>query len=84
MKKIDGGLAVIFAACEIPRNHDVCFPFRQDSNFHYLTGLNEPEAILVLCSRQEEDRISTLCSSQKSSFGNVGRPSPWPGKMPRT
>ena len=51
LKKIDGGVGIVFAAGEVPRNHDVCFPFRQDSNFRYLTGFNEPEAILVLCSR---------------------------------
>ena len=59
LKKIDGGLAVIFAAGEVPRNHDVCYPFRQDSNFNYLTGFNEPDAILVLCTRKK-DVESTL------------------------
>lgn len=30
------------------RNGDVDYPFRQDSNFYYLTGFDEPEAVLVL------------------------------------
>ena len=25
----------------VPRNNDTTFPFRQDSNFYYLTGFNE-------------------------------------------
>ena len=55
LKKIDGGLAVVFAAGEKRRNFDVHYPFRQDSNFRYLTGLHdEPEAILVLCSRHKD------------------------------
>ena len=54
LKKINGGVGVIFAAREVTRNHDVCYPFRQDSNFRYLTGLCEPDGILVLCSRNEE------------------------------
>ena len=55
LKEIDGGIAVIFAASEDPRNFDVCHPFRQNSNFRYLTGLNdEPEAILVLCTRNKD------------------------------
>lgn len=30
------------------RNDDVHYPFRQDSNFYYLTGFEEPDAFLVL------------------------------------
>ena len=55
LKEIDGGVAVIFAACQELRNFDVHHPLRQDSNFRYLTGLHdEPEAVLVLCSRNKE------------------------------
>jgi len=31
------------------RNGDVHYRFRQDSDFYYLTGFNEPDALLVLC-----------------------------------
>lgn len=41
--------AFIFpAAPECLRNPDVHFPFRQESNFYYLTGFEEPEAFLVI------------------------------------
>src|SRR5213592_124019 len=30
------------------RNSDVEYPYRQDSDFHYLTGFGEPEAVAVL------------------------------------
>ncbi|MCX7896257.1 MAG: aminopeptidase P N-terminal domain-containing protein, partial [Rhodocyclaceae bacterium] len=43
-----GGLAVIPTAPERLRNRDVCYPFRADSHFHYLSGFPEPEAALVL------------------------------------
>jgi len=33
---------------EVLRNPDVHFPFRQESNFYYLTGFEEPESFLVL------------------------------------
>lgn len=43
------GAAFIFpSAQELTRNHDVTFPFRQESNFYYLTGFEEPNAWLVL------------------------------------
>lgn len=41
-------VAVIPAAQEQIRNGDAHYPFRQNSDFYYLTGLNEPDAVLVL------------------------------------
>jgi Xaa-Pro aminopeptidase len=35
-------------AAEKTRNRDVHFPFRAESDFYYLTGFAEPEALLVL------------------------------------
>src|SRR5690606_16549703 len=32
---------------ECLRNHDVHFPYRQDSNFFYLSGFEEPESVIV-------------------------------------
>lgn len=42
------GIAVIPAAGETVRNDDVHHEFRQDSNFVYLTGFEEPDAVAVL------------------------------------
>ncbi len=42
------GIAVLFAATEHTRSGDTTFPFRQNSDFHYLSGFPEPEAVLVL------------------------------------
>jgi Xaa-Pro aminopeptidase len=41
------GLAVIPGAREVSRNGDVHFEFRQDSDFYYLTGFDEPDAVAV-------------------------------------
>ncbi len=41
-------IAVLPAAPVRHRNSDVEYPFRQDSDFHYLTGFGEPEAVAVL------------------------------------
>lgn len=48
------GLAVIPAAHEAVRNHDVTHPFRQDSAFWYLTGFGEPESVAVIAPGHEE------------------------------
>src|SRR5262249_35211024 len=41
-------IAVLPAAPVRQRNGDVEYAFRQDSDFHYLTGFGEPEAVAVL------------------------------------
>jgi len=43
-----GSIALLPAAFETPRNRDVHHPFRQDSDFFYLTGFPEPDAIAVI------------------------------------
>lgn len=44
----EGGVAVLPAEVERVRNRDVHYPFRQDSDFAYLTGYPEPDALMVL------------------------------------
>ncbi|MET0412614.1 MAG: aminopeptidase P N-terminal domain-containing protein, partial [Polyangiaceae bacterium] len=44
------GVLVVFAAEAKLRNNDVHYAFRQDSDFYYLTGFDEPDAVLVLAS----------------------------------
>ncbi len=43
-----GALAVFTANEEIPRNGDQCYPFRQNSDFFYLTGIDREGAYLIL------------------------------------
>jgi Xaa-Pro aminopeptidase len=46
--EIGQGVLVLFAAGPTLRNNDVTYEFRQDSDFYYLTGFDEPDAVLVL------------------------------------
>ncbi|HBC48317.1 MAG TPA: Xaa-Pro aminopeptidase [Gammaproteobacteria bacterium] len=41
-------LAIVAAAAEVIRNRDAEYPFRQSSDFWYLTGFTEPDAVLVI------------------------------------
>jgi len=45
---IGDGVAVIPSASVHLRNNDAEFEFRQDSDFHYITGFPEPESVLVV------------------------------------
>ena len=56
MQHIGEGVAVIPGACERLRNGDSEYPFRQDSDFLYVTGFNEPDAVLVLAPAAAHDR----------------------------
>ena len=46
----EGDLALFPGAELVTRNHDVEFPFRQHSDFWYLTGLREPAGMLMLAT----------------------------------
>lgn len=48
MRQYGGGVAVIPTAPEQARNRDTHYPYRPDSYFYWLTGFNEPEAVLVM------------------------------------
>lgn len=48
MHKQGRGVAIIPTSSETRRNRDTHHPFRFDSNFWYLTGFEEPDAVLVL------------------------------------
>ncbi|HRC72388.1 MAG TPA: Xaa-Pro aminopeptidase [Candidatus Competibacter sp.] len=50
-----GTIAIVPAANPVLRNRDVDYPFRQDSDFYYLTGFPEPEAIAVLAPGGEQE-----------------------------
>src|ERR1700761_7250224 len=48
------GIAIVPSAPTRQRNNDVDYNFRQDSDFFYLTGLNEPQAVAVLIPGREQ------------------------------
>jgi Xaa-Pro aminopeptidase len=54
MKKIGTGTAIFRSSSTVVMHNDVEHIFRQDSDFFYLTGFNEPEAVAVLAPHHEE------------------------------
>lgn len=57
MAQMPGSTAIFRSAPLAVMHHDVEYPFRQDSDFFYLTGFNEPEAVAVLAPHHEEHRF---------------------------
>ena len=66
MQLMGDGVAVIPTSPECVRNRDVLFPFRPDSDFFYLTGYPEPEAVAVLCPDREQGEFILFCRERDS------------------
>jgi len=62
---IGDGVAVFPSAPLAVRNRDVEHPYRQDSDLYYLTGLEEPESLLVLTNQHEEHRVVLFVRPKK-------------------
>ena len=56
-----GAIAILAAAPERVRNRDVDYPYRPDSDFFYLTGFPEPEAVAVLVPGRREAQYVIFC-----------------------
>lgn len=54
-------IAIIPAALEQLRSRDTEHPFRQDSDFYYLSGFAEPEAVLVLVPGRRHGQFVMFC-----------------------
>ena len=54
-------IAILPSASLLTRNRDADFPFRQDSDFLYLTGFNEPDAVLVIVPGRKHGEFILFC-----------------------
>ncbi len=54
-------IIIVPSAAERVRNNDAHYPFRQDSDFHYLTGFAEPDAVLALVPGRSQGEVILFC-----------------------
>ena len=57
----DGGIAILPAAPVRTRTRDIEHRYRQDSDFYYLTGFAEPDAVAVLAPGRENGEYLLFC-----------------------
>ncbi|MGH1460498.1 MAG: Xaa-Pro aminopeptidase [Neptuniibacter sp.] len=57
-------IAIIPSSQMITRNNDAEYPFRQNSDFYYLTGFNEPDSVLVLLPGREKGETVLFCRNR--------------------
>lgn len=70
----ENSVAIFPAAKELTRSRDTEFAFRQNSDFHYLTGFPEPDAWLVL-EKHPDGVTSTLVCRVKDKLAEI-----WQGR----
>lgn len=63
--------ALIFAAPEATRSADSEYPYRQNSDFWYFTGFNEPEAVLVLIKSDDTHNHSVLFNRVRDKTAEI-------------
>ncbi len=54
-------IVIVPAAPERVRSNDSHYPYRQDSDFHYLSGFPEPDAVLALIPGREQGETILFC-----------------------
>jgi len=55
-EKIGSGVAIVLSAPERSRTNDSNYAYRQDSDFFYLTGIEEPESVLVIAPNHSDTK----------------------------
>ena len=69
LMRLAGGDAAILLAAAPPRlrNGDTYWPYRQDSDFLYLTGCDEPQAVLVLLPGRRAGQSVLFCRERDAT-----------------
>ena len=58
---LDDSAIVIASSSTKSRNSDADFPFRQDSNFFYLSGFNEPDSVILIRPSSKGAKYIIFC-----------------------
>jgi Xaa-Pro aminopeptidase len=68
-------LILLFSNDKMPRTGDQCFPFRQNSNLFYFTGINQPQTILALCPEHPSENMREILFIEE----NTAHATQWEG-----
>ena len=75
-RKVQYGAIILFSADPMPRNGDQYFPYRQNSDFFYLTGIGQKNSILLLVPHASDKTFREILFIDKSDPKNEA----WIGK----
>ena len=71
LRKLNGKAAIIPSSCLVKHHADCEYPFRQDSNFWYLTGFDEPDSIALFLSHKPKGERFILFVAPKDIISEV-------------
>lgn len=57
---LPNSVALVFGAHQMPRNGDQFFPYRQSSDFFYLTGIEQEKSILLICNGRNQKELQQV------------------------
>lgn len=66
LMKVDS-IAIFQSNDAMPRNGDQFYPFEQHSDLFYLSGISQPETVLVLCPHAADENLREVLFIKKSS-----------------
>lgn len=61
-------IAILPAAQSVIRNRDVEFRYRPDSDFYYLTGFEEPDAVAILIPKRKHGEFIMFCREKNPTM----------------
>ncbi len=64
-------IAIFHSNDEMPRNGDCNFPFRQNSDFFYLTGIDQEQSILILFPHAKDKKYQEILLVRESDDHTV-------------
>ena len=69
----DKSLVLLVSNDEMPRTGDVNFPFRQNSNFFYLTGIDQAKSMAALCPQHPNPALREVLFIEENTAANAIR-----------
>jgi len=66
-KLISGAMAIVHSNEEMPRTGDQSYPFRQNSDLFYLSGIEQPHTILALCPNHPDSSMREVLFIYKAT-----------------
>ena len=71
LEKINGKAAILPGSALVRHHADCEYPFRQDSNFWYLTGFDEPDSVALFLAHKPEGERFILFVNEKEALSEV-------------
>ena len=70
-KALEDSAIIVSSATVKSRISDTDYAYRQDSNFYYLSGYEEPDSLLLIRPSADKDKYIIFCISSKLHIKSI-------------